>query len=70
MRTSGKTKGTPAWPNLHRAGPGREKHIKRGAKALLSLSPAPWGALVFAWIYVPSRLEYGLSCYYLNKIGL
>ena len=33
MRTSGKTNNTPGWPNLHRTGPGREKHIKRGAKA-------------------------------------
>ena len=32
MRTSGKTNNTPGWPNLHRTGPGREKHIKRGAK--------------------------------------
>ena len=33
VRTSGKTKNTPGWPNLHRTGPGRYKHIKRGAKA-------------------------------------
>ena len=33
MRTSGKTNNTPGWPNLHSTGPGREKHIKRGAKA-------------------------------------
>ena len=32
-RTSGKTNNTPGWPNLHRTGPGRDKHIKRGAKA-------------------------------------
>ena len=39
MRTSGKTNNTPGWPNLHRTGPGRDKHIKRGAKASsLSLS--------------------------------
>ena len=38
-RTSGKTNNTPGWPNLHRTGPGRDKHIKRGAKAsALSLS--------------------------------
>ena len=41
MRTSGKTNNTPGWPHLHRTGPGREKHIKRGAKASsLSLSCA------------------------------
>ena len=41
LRTSGKTDNTPAWPNLHRTGPGREKHINRGAKAsALSVSSA------------------------------
>ena len=40
MRTSGKTNNTPGWPNLHKTGPGTEKHIKRGAKALFSLSSA------------------------------
>ena len=40
VRTSGKTNNTPGWPNLHRTGPGREKHINRGARAnSLSLSP-------------------------------
>ena len=38
VRTSGKTNNTPGWPNLHKTGPGTEKHIKRGAKALFSLS--------------------------------
>ena len=33
VRTSGKTNNTPGWPNLHRTGPGRDKHINRGAKA-------------------------------------
>ena len=33
VRTSGKTNNTPGWPNLHRTGPGREKHIHRGARA-------------------------------------
>ena len=33
VRTPGKTNDTPGWPNLHRTGPGRDKHIKRGAKA-------------------------------------
>ena len=62
VRTSGKTKNTPGWPNLHRTGPGREKHINRGAKgSSLSLSPAHWGALL---------LEDGFSCYLLNKIEL
>ena len=46
VRTSGKTSNTPGWPSLHRTGPGREKHIKRGAKASsLALSPARWGIL-------------------------
>ena len=38
VRTSGKTNNTPGWPSLHKTGPGTEKHIKRGFKALLSLS--------------------------------
>ena len=49
VRTSGKTNNTPGWPNLHRTGPGRGKHINRGAKASsLSLSPSParWGTLL------------------------
>ena len=47
VRTSGETKSTPDWPNLHRAGPGRNKHINRGAKAsFLSLSPTRWGTLL------------------------
>ena len=41
VRTSGKTNNTPGWPDLHRTGPGREKHINRGARASsLSLSRA------------------------------
>ena len=35
VRTSGKTNNTPGWPNLHRTGPERDKHINRGAKASL-----------------------------------
>ena len=47
--TSGKTNTTPGWPNLHWTGPGREKHIHRGASASsLSLSPACWGALLIS----------------------
>ena len=39
VRTSGKTNNTLGWRSLHRTGPGRDKHIKRGAKAsFLSLS--------------------------------
>ena len=39
VRTSGRANNTPSWPNLHRTGPGREKHINRGARASsLSLS--------------------------------
>ena len=75
MRTSGKTNNTPGWPNLHKTGPGTEKHIKRGAKALfspfLSLSP-PRDEAIFSlrlWIDVPSCLEDGFSCYYLNKLS-
>ena len=69
VRTSGKINNTPGWPNLHRTGPGREKHIKRGAKAS-SLSPA-WGhSSLRVWIDVPSCLEDGFSCYLLNKIEL
>ena len=69
MRTSGKTKNTPGWPNLHRTGPETEKHIRD--KALFSLSPAG-GALFFShlWINMPSHFEDGFSCYYLNKIEL
>ena len=45
VRTSGRT-ALLTKPSLHRAGPGgRKKHIKRGAKGL---SPACWGALLFA----------------------
>ena len=44
VRTSGKTNNTPGWPNLHRTGPGRDKHINRRAK-VSSLSPAHWGTL-------------------------
>ena len=70
VRTSGKTNNTPGWPNLHKTGPGTEKHI-REAKALflLSLAGACDGALFSSrlWINVPSCLEDGFSCYYLNK---
>ena len=73
MRTSGKTN-TPGWPNLHRTGPGRDKHIKRGPKArslclCLCLSPPHTGALFSSclWINVPSCFEDGFSCYLLNK---
>ena len=72
MRTSGKTNNIPGWPNLHNTGPGTENHIKRGAKALLSLS-LPRDEALFSlrlWIDVPSRLEDGFSCYDLNKIEL
>ena len=73
MRTSGKTNNTPGWPNLHRTGPGRDKHIKRDTKAsALSLSPPCSGVLfsLYLWIDVPSCLEDGFSCYLLNKIQL
>ena len=42
-----KTNNTPGWPNLHRTGLGRDKHINRGAQtSLLSLSPVHWGTLL------------------------
>ena len=44
VRTSGKTNGTPGWPSWHRTGPGRDKHINRGARAS-SLSLPRAGAL-------------------------
>ena len=71
VRTSGKTHNTPGWPSLHRTGPGRDKHINRGAKAS-SLFLLRAGALFSSclWIDVPSRLEDGFSCYLLNKIEL
>ena len=46
VRTSGKTNNTPGWPNLHRTGPERDKHIHRGAKAS-SLSLLRAGVLFF-----------------------
>ena len=33
VRTSGEKNNTPGWPSLQRTGPGREKHVNRGAKA-------------------------------------
>ena len=76
LRTSGKTNNTLGWPNLHRTDPGRDKHIKRGAKASsLFLSPCPpsphleLGRSSF-WIDVSSRLRDGFSFYLLNKIEL
>ena len=45
VRTSGKTHSTPGWPNLHRTGPGREKHVNEEPKlSFLSFSPTRWGA--------------------------
>ena len=79
VRTLIKTNNTPGWPNLHRTGSGRDKHIKRGAKASslspslsLSLSLLCAGALFSSclWIDVSSWLEDGFSCYILNKIEL
>ena len=72
VRTSGKTNNTPGWPNLHRTGPGGDKHINRGARASsLSLSLLCAGALFSClWIDVSSPLEDGFSCYLLNKIEL
>ena len=73
VRTSGKTNNTPGCPSLHRTGPGRDKHINRGAKAsslALSLLHAGADFSSCLWIDVPSRLKDGFSCYLLNKIEL
>ena len=64
-----------AKPSLHSAGRGRWKHIKRGIKGLwpsFSLSLQRTGALFSSclWVDMPSCLEDGCSCYYLNKIEL
>ena len=63
VRISGKTKSTPGWPNLHRTGPGREKHKKRSQSSLVLFSSR-------LWVDMPSHLEDGFSCYFLNKIEL
>ena len=34
VKTSGKTNNTPGWPNLHRTGPGRDKHKYRSQSQL------------------------------------
>ena len=46
MRTSGKTNNTPGWPNLHRTGPGRDKHIKRGKIEQRKVRGPEWGPQV------------------------
>ena len=60
-------------PNLHRTGPGgRKKHTKRGAKGCTP-APSTRNPALFSsrlWIHVPSLLQDGFSCYYLNKIEL
>ena len=57
VRTSGKTNNTPGWPHLHRTGPRRDKHIKRGANASsLALSPTLWGALLFTSLDRPALM--------------
>ena len=63
VRISGKTKSTPGWPSLHRTGPRREKHKKRSQSSLVLFSSC-------LWVDMPSRLEDGFSCYYLNKTEL
>ena len=72
VRTSGRTALLPK-PNLHRTGPWGEKktYKKRSQRVLLSFSPTRW--VLFSLHYqidMPSRLEDGVSCYYLNKIEL
>ena len=57
-------------PNLHRTGGGRG-HIKRGAKALFSLSLRPCAmgrsSLCVFWLTCPQASKVGFSCYYLNR---
>ena len=60
VRTSGKTNNTPGWPNLHRTGPGREKHIKRGAKASSLSLPHALGR--------SSPRVFGLTCHHASKM--
>ena len=45
VRTSGKTNNTPGRPNLHRTGPGREKHIEEPEPAL----SLPRAGALFSW---------------------
>ena len=45
VRTLGKTNNTPGWPSFPRTGPGREKHINRGASSLSNRPPPPHRAL-------------------------
>ena len=73
MRTSGKTNNTPGWPNLHRTGPGRDKHTNRGAKASsLSLS-LPHAGVLFLRVFgstCPHASKMDFPCYLLNKTEL
>ena len=75
VRTSGRTNSTPGQPNLHRAGPGGGKNIKRGAKGLSLSVPRvlSCSSTLFSlhlWVGMPSRFEDGFFCYLLNKIEL
>ena len=58
-------------PNLHRTGPGgTKKHIKRGAKALFSLSLSHTvgrSSLPVFGSKCPHTSKIGFSCYHLNK---
>ena len=71
VRTSGKTNNIPGWPNLHRTGPGRDKHIERGAEASsLSLQSSRARFSSCLWVNMPSCPKDGFSCFLLNKIEL
>ena len=55
VRTSGRTNSTPGWPNLHRAGPGGGKNIKRRAKGsglCLLFASLGWHALIPGCIFL------------------
>ena len=52
VRTSGKTKSTPGWTNLHRAGSGGgERNIERGASLLFTAFKSACPQDVFSFIF-------------------
>ena len=71
MKTSHKTKSTPAGPIYIGQAQG-EKNIKKEEPKLSSLSLLRDGVLFSSrlWIDVASCLENGFSCFNLNKIEL
>ena len=71
VSNSGKRNNTPGWPNLHRTGPGKDKHINRRARASsLSLSSALGRSSPRLFRSTCSHLKDGFSRYLLNKIEL